>query len=164
LVQEELHRKEEEIAQKCVSLTVNASKMTVQTLKNMLQKYLEAQQNGSPKIYKGKQSVKQLTNSGAKLTNIEITDQNIKSFCRTARKYGIDFALRKDNFSTPTRYFVFFKAKDVDVLNAAFKEFLGKELQKSKMGKIHEKIRENIEKVVSRERSRQKSKTREAEL
>lgn len=32
---------------------------------------------------------------GAGVSNIEITDQNIKAFSATAKKYGIDFALKK---------------------------------------------------------------------
>lgn len=163
-MQEELNRKEEEVANKVVALTTNATKMTVSVLKNMLEKYIEEQKNKTPKIYKGKQSVRHLTQSGAKLTNIEITDQNIKSFSKTARKYGIDFALRKDQSSETPRYYVFFKAKDVDVLNAAFKEFLNKELTKPKKPKIYEKLRDFMEQSANKERSRTKTKTREAEL
>jgi hypothetical protein len=160
-LQDELHRKEEEFANKVVAMTTNAAKMTVETLQKMLEKYIEEQKNKSPKIYKGKQSVKHLVASGNKLTNIEIIDQNIKSFAKTARKYGVDFALRKDNSSEKPHYFVFFKAKDVDVLTAAFKEFCNKEAMPKKP-KIHEKIRETMEKIT--ERTRQKSKTRENEL
>jgi len=165
MVQEELHRKEEEVANKVVALATNAAKMTVSALKNMIEKYIEEQKNKTPKIYKGKQSVKHLTRSGAKLTNIEITDQNIKSFSKTARKYGIDFALRKDQSSEKPHYFVFFKAKDVDVLNAAFKEFLNKELTQTKKP-IQEKLKGLMEQVASKDKelSRAKSKTREAEL
>ena len=166
MIQDELGRKEEEMTQKCVGLAVNATKMTAATLSNMLEKYLEEQKNKSLKIYKGKQSVKHLTQSGAKLTNIEITDQNIKSFSRTARKYGVDFALRKDNSQEPPRYFVFFKAKDVDVLNSAFKEFTAKTLAQTKKPSIQEQIKGFMEKAVNlnKERSRTKSKSREAEL
>ncbi len=166
MVQEELHRKEEELTHKTVALAVSGTKMTVSVLKNMIEKYLDGQKLKSPKIYKGKQSVKNLVKSGAKLTKIEITDQNIKSFSRTARKYGIDFALRKDNSEEIPRYFVFFKAKDVDVLNAAFKEFLNKEMTKSKKPQIHEQIKDAMEQSASidKERSRTKTKTREAEL
>ena len=43
----------------------------------------------------GKQTIKQLVAQGAQLTNIQITDQNIKSFDRVARKYGIDYSLKR---------------------------------------------------------------------
>ena len=35
----------------------------------------------------------------------------------------VDYALRKDVTQVPPRYMVFFKAKDADVLTAAFKEY-----------------------------------------
>ena len=55
------------------------------------------------------------------MTNIEITDGNIRSFERVARKYGVDYALKKDR--EKLRYLVFFKAKDADALTAAFEEY-----------------------------------------
>ena len=67
-------------------------------------------------------------NQGCQLSNIEVTDGNIKSFEKCARKYSIDFSLKKDTSISPPRYFVFFKAKDVDVMTAAFKEYTGKSL------------------------------------
>jgi len=165
-LQDELHRKEEEAANKVIALSTNGAKMTATALKNMIEKYLEEQKRKSPKIYKGKQSVKHLAQSGAKLTNIEITDQNIKSFSRVARKYGIDFALRKDQSSEKPKYYVFFKAKDVDVLTAAFKEFVNKELTKSKKPKIHEKIKGFMQRAfdIDKERRREKSKKKETVL
>ena len=58
------------------------------------------------------------------VSNIEITDANIKAFESTAKKYGIDFALKKAD----DRYLVFFKGRDADVLTAAFREFSKKKL------------------------------------
>ena len=40
-------------------------------------------------------------------SNIEITNDNIKAFESTAKKYGIDFALKKDSSEQPPRYLVF---------------------------------------------------------
>ena len=38
---------------------------------------------------------------GASLTNIEITEQNIKAFSAVAKKYDIDYALKKDPIQNP---------------------------------------------------------------
>lgn len=54
----------------------------------------------------------QLMEQDVQLTNIEVTDQNIRSFDRVARKYNIDYALKKDKSNNPPRYLVFFKARD----------------------------------------------------
>ena len=49
-----------------------------------------------PKTYRGKQSIKHLMRQNAAISNIEVTDGNIKSLERTASKYGLDVALKKD--------------------------------------------------------------------
>jgi hypothetical protein len=77
----------------------------------------------SPKGKTGKQSVRSLTKQGASLSNIEITGNNIGTFKRTARKYNVDFALKRDDSETPPKWLVFFKAKDADALTAAFSEY-----------------------------------------
>jgi len=76
-----------------------------------------------PTYKHGKQSVKSLTKQGASLTNIEIGGDNIGSFSRIARKYNVDFALKRDGAHSPPKWVVFFKAKDADALTAAFKEY-----------------------------------------
>ena len=80
----------------------------------------------------GKQSVRKLARQGAQLQNIEIGDGNIKCFERTARKYGISFALKKDAAASPPKYIVFFKSKDVDMMTLAFSEFSHMTLKQSK--------------------------------
>ena len=60
------------------------------------------------------------------MANIEITDKNIRDFDRVARKYGVDYALKKDKSGEIPKYLVFFKARDGDALTAAFKEYTAK--------------------------------------
>ena len=64
----------------------------------------------------GKQSVKELLGQNAGVSNIEITEGNIKAFERVAAKYNVDFAVKKDKTVSPPKYLVFFKARDADVL------------------------------------------------
>ena len=85
-------------------------------------------QTRNPKAHHGKQTVKQLVEQGAGVQNIEITDKNIKSFERVARKYGVDYALKKDPENG--KYLVFFKARDADALNAAFAEYTAQTLKR----------------------------------
>ena len=87
----------------------------------------------APKNYngKGKQTVKQLTRQGAGVSNIEVSEKNIKAFESVARKYGVDFAPVKDSSENPPKYLVFFKARDADAITAAFKEFTAKQLKKT---------------------------------
>lgn len=93
------------------------------------------------KVKDAKQSVKKLIGQGQGVSNIEITDSNIKSFERVARKYGIDYALRKDTTGTIPKYLVFFKARDADALTAAFKEYSGKSIKREKKPSVLAKLK-----------------------
>lgn len=106
-------------------------------------------------------SIKSLQQSGAQLTNIVVTDNNIKSFDRVARKYGIDYSLKKAEKEGKTEYLVFFKAKDVDVMTAAFKEYTGVSLKKEQRQSIRKKLEQAKERVAKhREITKEKTKDR----
>ena len=62
------------------------------------------------------------------MISIDITEKNIKSFERVAKKYGIDFALKKN--PGKGEYYVFFKARDDDAMQAAFAEYAAKTVQR----------------------------------
>ena len=109
----------------------------------------------------GKQTMKQLMAKGAQLTNILITDDNIKSFDRVARKYGIDYSLKRDNSVSPPKYMVFFKAKDVDVMTVAFKEYTGITLKKSRKPSVRKKLQKAMQRLAKhRERVKTRQKDR----
>ena len=88
---------QDEVRDKSVALAIRVGKtggrLTADLLKWAIRQYLEQSRN--PKIHHGKQTVKQLVRQNAGVQNIEITEKNIKSFERVARKYGVDFALKK---------------------------------------------------------------------
>ena len=100
------------------------------------------------------------------ISNIEITEGNIKAFESTAKKYGIDFALKKDTTESPPRYLVFFKGRDADVLTAAFKEFSAKKLTQEKKPSIRKLLSTLKEAAQGRnaERAKVKNKDREVSL
>lgn len=101
---------------------------------------------------RGKQTIKQLARQNAGLSNIEITDANIESFERVARKYGVDFALLKDTSLEPPRWLVFFKARDADALTAAFNEFsrgsVNREEERPSVRKLLTRLTEQIRNMV----------------
>lgn len=121
---------QDEVRDKSVALVIrvgkNGGKLTADLLKWAIRQY----QRQANEPHHGKQSVKSLVGQGDGVQNIEITDKNIKSFERVARKYGVDFALKKD--SAQGRYLVFFKARDADALNAAFAEYTAKTLNRQR--------------------------------
>ena len=127
---------QEEVTQKVIALSVKAAKIDAALLQKSMKALLRQLEKKAHTSKRGKQTLRQLTKRGEKVTNIEITDKNIKAFEHTAKKYGIDFALKKDATESPPRYLVFFKGKDIDVLTAAFKEFSAKKLQREKKPSI----------------------------
>ena len=123
---------QDEVRDKSVAFVISVGKtggrFTADLLRTAMRRYLE--QSRRPQAHHGKQTVKQLVEQGAGVRNIEITDKNIKSFEHIARKYGVDYALKKD--PSEGKYLVFFKAKDTDALNAAFAEYTAKTLKRDK--------------------------------
>ena len=85
----------------------------------------------APVTPKGKQTVKQLIGQNQGVSNIEINDPSIKDFERIARKYGVDYAVKKDRSASPPKYLIFFKGRDADALTAAFTEYTGKKVKKA---------------------------------
>ena len=157
---------QEEVTQKTIALYVKvgkgAARLTEQALQKAIQKFLE--QKSKPAH--GKQTMRQLMKQNAGVSNIEITKDNIKAFESTAKKYGIDFALKKDSTETPPRYLVFFKGRDADALTAAFKEFSAKKLTQEKKPSIRKLLSTLKEAAQGKnaERAKVKNKDREVSL
>lgn len=169
---------QDEVNTRVVALAIRtgsqSARITASVLKAAMRKYLEAEsqrkqqraaqktaQKARSSVRRGRQTVGQLMEQNQGLTNIEITDRNIKSFERVANKYNIDYALKKDKSMDPPRYLVFFKARDVDVMTAAFKEYSGKELLKSKKPSITKALAKAQQKAQAQNRQREKVKQKD---
>lgn len=121
---------QEEVENRTVTLTISGAKLTGRTLKWAIRQFLNHHSKSQAKkaqaaaiTPRGKQSVAELVGQNQGVQNIEISDKNIKDFDRVARKYGIDYAVKKDTTEEIPKYLVFFKARDGDALNAAFREY-----------------------------------------
>ena len=73
---------QEEATQKTIAFAVKTSKLTADVLKKLIKMYLDNQKQKSSQPKHGKQTVKELVGQNAGVSNIEITDSNIKSFDR----------------------------------------------------------------------------------
>ena len=131
---------QEEVENRTLTLLVSGTKFTGRLFKAAISKYmahrrekkLEKQRSrDSPVTPKGKQTVKQLIGQNQGVSNIEINDPSIRDFERIARKYGVDYAVKKDRSASPPKYLIFFKARDADALTAAFTEYTGKKVKKA---------------------------------
>ena len=155
---------QEEVDQKTIALSMKTGKFTAQVLQAALKKYLQHRAKGKTMLHHGQQSLKQLKKHGAALSNIEITDANIGLFKPCAKKYGVDFTLRKDATTQPPHYIVIFKAKDADNMEQAFKEFTAKKLQREERPSIRKNIAASKEKAAARNADRAKEKFKERGL
>ena len=177
---------QEEVDEKTMALAITGGKISGNILKDALAKWLRnmeeknrisksekreekrARRAAAEKARKetrdfkpGKKSLKSMMREGSQLSNIEITDKNIKSFEKVARKYSIDYSLKKDKSVDPPKYLVFFRAKDVDVMTAAFKEYTGSTLKKSRKVSIRKRLQKAIARSAKhREREKTKQKDR----
>lgn len=153
---------QEETTQKVIALAGKFARLDANVLKAMMRAYLNHNRQKKAKAH-GKISVKELVGEGVGASSIEVNDGNIKAFERIARKYNVDFAVKKDKTTTPPKYMVFFKGRDSDAITQAFKEFVyGNEKKKSKVS-VREKLnhfKETVSKDQNRERSREKNKDR----
>ena len=156
---------QEEVTGKAVALIIDGAKMSEQVLEKALQKFLEAQKNKSPKMHRGKQTLKQLAGQNAGLANIEISDKNIKAFTHVAKKYHVDFALKKDTTAEQPRYLVFFKSRDADAITAAFQEFASRKMGRDEKPSVRERLAQAREqaarKVEHRTLDREKARVKE---
>lgn len=74
---------QEEVTNKTVTLIVDGAKLTEQTFEKAVKKFLEEiQKSKQPKIYRGKQTLKQLAGQNAGLANIEISELPSQSMVR----------------------------------------------------------------------------------
>ena len=129
-----------------------------QEIKQSVKKGFENLTNGS-KENTGKQTVKQLVGQGQGVSSIEL--DAVKGFDKYARKYGVDYAVRKGDDG---KYLVFFKGKDADALTAAFSEFTSKKLNRSERPPLKDRIAKAKERAAQRKENKLKNRNKEQSL
>ena len=99
---------QEEVESRTVNLAISTSKLSARTIVSAVRAYLNHRKNVKAKKEheaeiptQGKQSVKELIGQGQGVTNIDIAQTDLKGFEKVARKYGIDYAIRKDSSVDP---------------------------------------------------------------
>ena len=135
---------QEEVENRTSTLMVSGTKFSGRLLKAAICKYMahrkEVKNQNGPVVPHGKQSVKQLIGQGQGVSNIELTDPCIRQFDRIARKYGVDYAVRRDRNSNPPKFLIFFKGRDNDAITAVFQEYAGKKVRKASRPSVLQKL------------------------
>ena len=159
---------QEEVENKTLTLIINSSKLTGRTLQSAMAKYLAHRRNKKldrqqrrSVTPKGRQSVKQLIKQDRGISKLDIPDASIRDFDRVARKYGVDYAIKKDRSSGKTRFLVFFKAQDSSAIEAAFQEYSANKVRKASRPSVLQKLAHFKELVKKPIIDREKRKERE---
>jgi len=152
---------QEEIENKSITLIINCTKFTGRVLKSAISKYLahrsakhrekkmdrkakRRERQAGNVVHRGKQTVKQLVAQNQGVSTMDVADKDMRDFQRVARKYGVDYAVKRSK-GEPDKYLVFFKARDNDALIAAFNEFT----QKREYKKEHPSILKRLAKSMA---------------
>ena len=161
---------QEEVENRTVTLAVRSAKLTGDVLKQAISKYLayrKKKAKGKAALSvkpSGKQTVKELVGQNQGVSNIEVTEKNIKGFERVARKYGVDYAVKKDCSGEIPKYLVFFKARDADALTAAFTEYSRKAEKKKEKPSVIKLIRSLKPKELTKDVNKVRNKDKGLEL
>lgn len=146
---------QEEIENRTVNLAISTTKLTARGIIRLAAKGLvyikrksreAALKNEKPD---GRQTIQQLIGQNQGVTNIGISQTDLKGFEKYARKYGVDYAITKDKSVFPPKYLVFFKARDADAMTAAFNAYSAEVLAKSKRPSTLSKLHKLIDAVKS---------------
>ena len=155
---------QEEVESRTVNLAISTTKLSMRTIIHAGMMYLRhrklVKDLKKSEVPSGKQSVQDLIGQKQGVSSIDIAKTDLRGFEGVARKYGVDYAIRKDASVDPPKYLVFFKARDVDIMNAAFREYSAKELAKGKKPSIRKMLFKSQEKAKQMDREKVKQKDR----
>ena len=135
----------EEIARKTLNMEVRAVKVTGKLVWDLLKKLMkEAEKLGElEKLVNANGNevkLKDMVKKG-QLEEIPVEEAELKELKKELNRYGVKFSVMKDKESG--KYSVFFQAKDMKVMDKAFKHALSESEKKTER---KESIHKNIEK------------------
>ena len=135
----------EEVSDKTLNLEIKAAKITAELIIQQIKKLLkEAKKFGGMEKFvseKGNEvKLKDLVQKG-QLEEITIKEIELKRLKKELNKYGVKFSVMKDKKAD--QYSLFFQAKDIKIMDKAFKKVLA-DLEKKTERK--ESIHKNLEK------------------
>ncbi|HEP1430369.1 TPA: PcfB family protein [Streptococcus pyogenes] len=154
----------EEIARKTLNMEVRAGKVTGKILLDLIRKLLKESEKigGLEKLVGSKGNevkLKDMVKKG-QLEEIPVEETELKELKKELNRYGVKFSVMKDKESG--KYSVFFQAKDMKVMDKAFKHALSESEKKTERKEsIHkniEKFKEMAKNTVSKDKVKNKQK------
>ena len=154
----------EEIANRVVNIEINVLKATYQEILNNINKLHQRskQYGGLGKLVNAEGSevkLKDMVKKG-QLEEIPVEEAELKELKKELNRYGVKFSVMKDKETG--KYSVFFQAKDMKVMDKAFKHALAQSEKKTERKEsIHkniEKFKEMAKNFVSKDKIKNKQK------
>ena len=154
----------EEIARKTLNMEVKAGKVTAKIILTLLKKLMKEAEKlgGLEKLVSSKGNevkLKDMVKKG-QLEEIPVEEAELKELKKELNRYGVKFSVMKDKESG--KYSVFFQAKDMKLMDKAFKHALSESEKKTERKEsIHkniEKFKEMAKNTVSKDKVKNKQK------
>ena len=154
----------EEIANRVVNIEINVLKATYQEILNNINKLHQRskQYGGLGKLVNANGNevkLKDMVKKG-QLEEIPVEEAELKELKKELNRYGVKFSVMKDKETG--KFSVFFQAKDMKVMDKAFKHALSESEKKTERKEsIHkniEKFKEMAKNSVSKDRIKNKQK------
>lgn len=154
----------EEVSDKTLNLEIKAAKITAKLIIQQIKKLLkEAKKFGGMEKFvseKGNEvKLKDLVQKG-QLEEIIIKETELKRLKKELNKYGVKFSVMKDKKTK--QYSLFFQAKDVKIMDKAFKKVLSdlerKTERKESIHKNLEKFKEMVKNIIFKDKIKNKQK------
>mgnify|MGYP000986336711 FL=1 len=154
----------EEIARKTLNIEVRAAKVTGKLVLDLLKKLMKEAEKlgGLEKLVNANGNevkLKDMVKKG-QLEEIPVEEAELKELRKELNRYGVKFSVMKDKESG--KYSVFFQAKDMKVMDKAFKHALSESEKKmERKESIHnniEKFKEMAKNSVSKDKVKNKQK------
>ena len=134
------------MSRQTIAVSVKASKLTARALAYVVAAVGRkiAKEHRKAQTPHGKQSVRKLMGHGGDTNAIEVDTP--KLFDKVARKWGVDYAIRRVG---DEKYLLLFKARQADAITGCFAEYSRLELKraKSRQTPIREQLRRAEEQV-----------------
>lgn len=148
---------DEEISRSTIAISIRASKLTARGLAYALGE--AAKKIRKFQAPQGKQTVKQLLRQVGETSAIDLPGR-AKDFDRVARRWGVDYAIKRVEKG---KYLLFFKAKQADAITGCFSEYSRRMMNRGRDRRIP--LREQLKRAqeLVRDQPRQKGRTKEAE-
>ena len=154
----------EEIARKTLNMEAKAGKVTAKLLLTLLKKLMKEAEKlgGLEKLVNANGNevkLKDMVKKG-QLEEIPVEEAELKELKKELNRCGVKFSVMKDKESG--KYSVFFQAKDMKVMDKAFKHALSESEKKTERKEsIHkniEKFKEMAKNTVSKDKVKNKQK------